>query len=611
MRTILKLFRATSRDCNKLHDPASNRSKTPRPDEASITLRSFRHTASVCALAVFMTGLMSAHDANSRNRADDFDPDIESASTFKGRISRAAVVAKKSQVVEIGRAYASALVAEAEIADVVPLSDHSVYILGKKIGATRITVVGADQKIIQIIEVEVTPDVDNLRAKLKENLPEAHIRVSTINGGIVLSGTVFDAPAVEQAMAIARRYSPDAVTNAMSVAGPQQVMLEVRFVEASRSASREIGISTRVRGPSASSDTNGQVFDAGIGALQTAALMSGAVPFGTLLARVLEGGTNVDLMLRALEERDLARRLAEPNLVTTSGDTASFLAGGEFPFPVSASDNRISIEFKQFGVALAFTPTVLNGGLINLKIAPEVSDIDESTTVEVNNVRIPGLIVRRANTTVELKDGQSLGYPRPTLAALQADPKKNGHRLVPVSFSASAGDVDYRAGDVRCLAGGEPQDRLRDFRSLTAAGRKVGATIDTMAPALPVAVVGVTPVVPVATTTTTTTESTTDAADGTATPTPVPPVAAAPSLYQVPLNLTVSGSYFELEQFVNKLEGLKRSFRVTGFTVGASSGETTTSGDLSINLQGQVFMAPPPSAVPAPLTPVASAPAAQ
>ncbi len=426
MRTILKLFRATSRDCNKLHDPASNRSKTPRPDEASITLRSFRHTASVCALAVFMTGLMSAHDANSRNRADDFDPDIESASTFKGRISRAAVVAKKSQVVEIGRAYASALVAEAEIADVVPLSDHSVYILGKKIGATRITVVGADQKIIQIIEVEVTPDVDNLRAKLKENLPEAHIRVSTINGGIVLSGTVFDAPAVEQAMAIARRYSPDAVTNAMSVAGPQQVMLEVRFVEASRSASREIGISTRVRGPSASSDTNGQVFDAGIGALQTAALMSGAVPFGTLLARVLEGGTNVDLMLRALEERDLARRLAEPNLVTTSGDTASFLAGGEFPFPVSASDNRISIEFKQFGVALAFTPTVLNGGLINLKIAPEVSDIDESTTVEVNNVRIPGLIVRRANTTVELKDGQSLA-----IAGLLQHSTRTGQQQLP------------------------------------------------------------------------------------------------------------------------------------------------------------------------------------
>ena len=127
-----------------------------------------------------------------------------------------------------------------------------------------------------------------------------------------------------------------------------------------------------------------------------------------MLARVLDGGTDVDLMIRALEQRSLARRLAEPNLVTTSGDTASFLAGGEFPFPVSAADNKITIEFKQFGVALAFTPTVLGEGLINLKIAPEVSDIDPTNSVTVNNVRIPGLSVRRANTTVELKDGQSL-----------------------------------------------------------------------------------------------------------------------------------------------------------------------------------------------------------
>ncbi|MEQ1652025.1 MAG: type II and III secretion system protein family protein [Hyphomicrobium sp.] len=359
------------------------------------------------------------------SRSADTDADFSSGS-FDGKISRASVVAKKSQVVEIGRAYETALVAEAEIADVVPLSDHSIYVLGKKVGATRITVVGKDKRIIQLIEVDVTPDRPNLRAKLKENVPDSDIRVSSVNGGIVLSGTVFDAPTVEKAMAIARRYSPDAVTNALAVAGPQQVMLEVRFVEASRTASRELGISGRVRGPSAVADTNQQIFDPGSGAIQAAALLTGAEPFGTMLARVLEGGTNVDVMIRALEARDLARRLAEPNLVTTSGDTASFLAGGEFPFPVSASDNRISIEFKQFGVSLAFTPTVLSGGLINLKIAPEVSDIDETTTVEVNNVRIPGLIVRRANTTVELKDGQSLA-----IAGLLQHSLRSGQQQLP------------------------------------------------------------------------------------------------------------------------------------------------------------------------------------
>lgn len=254
----------------------------------------------------------------------------------------------------------------------------------------------------------MTPDVSELRRRLKENLPDSNVRVSTVSGGILLSGALLDAPSIAKAVAIASRYAPDNITNAMTVASPQQVMLEVRFVEASRTASRELGISGRGRSNSVAFDTSEQIFNPGAAALQSASLLSGAEPFGTILARVLEGGMDVDVMLRALESRALARRLAEPNLVTTSGDSASFLAGGEFPFPISSTDNRIAIEFKQFGVALAFTPTVLAGGLINLKIAPEVSDIDPSNSVEVNNVRIPGLVVRRTNTTVELRDGQSL-----------------------------------------------------------------------------------------------------------------------------------------------------------------------------------------------------------
>ncbi|HMN38577.1 MAG TPA: type II and III secretion system protein family protein [Hyphomicrobium sp.] len=349
-----------------------------------------------------------------------------SGRSFDGVVKRLSVLVKKSQVVEIGRPYVTALIAEAEIADVVPLSDRSIYVVGKKVGSTRLTVVGENQSIVRIVEVDVTPDVDDLRVKLRENLPDADIRVDSINGGIMLSGAVRDAPTIERAVAIALRYAPDAVTNALTVASPQQVMLEVRFVEASRSAARELGIGTRGRGPSAAWDTDRQVFNRGDDiALSTADLLSGTAPFGTMLARVLEGGTNVDVMIRALEMRSLARRLAEPNLVTTSGDTASFLAGGEFPFPVSAADNKITIEFKQFGVALAFTPTVLNDGLINLKIAPEVSDIDDTNSVSVNNVRIPGLAVRRANTTVELKDGQSLAIA----GLLQHQHAKNQQQL--------------------------------------------------------------------------------------------------------------------------------------------------------------------------------------
>jgi pilus assembly protein CpaC len=122
----------------------------------------------------------------------------------------------------------------------------------------------------------------------------------------------------------------------------------------------------------------------------------------------LGGAVKADVFVNALEEKGLARRLAEPNLIALSGDTASFLAGGEFPFPSSvASNGQISVDFKKFGVGLAFTPTVLANGKINLKIDPEVSELDSSNSVTMNGTTIPGLDIRRATTTVELRDGQT------------------------------------------------------------------------------------------------------------------------------------------------------------------------------------------------------------
>jgi pilus assembly protein CpaC len=139
----------------------------------------------------------------------------------------------------------------------------------------------------------------------------------------------------------------------------------------------------------------------------TGTLLSNSTPFGSILTTLLGKGIQVDNLVQALEDRGVARRLAEPNLVALSGDTASFLAGGEFPFPVAGALNTVTIEFKKFGVGLAFTPTVLANGLINLKIEPEVSQIDPTNTMSIGGIQIPSLIVRRANTTVELRDGQS------------------------------------------------------------------------------------------------------------------------------------------------------------------------------------------------------------
>lgn len=320
------------------------------------------------------------------------------------KITRLNITVNKSQTVRIEQPFAEALVGNSEIADVIPLTDKTLYLLGKKTGSTRLSILDADKRLLGIIEVEVSYDAAAIHSQFRKSLPGARIKVSPVNGNILLTGFVPDAVALEKAVAIANQYAPDSVTNSLSVAGSQQVMLEVRFVEASRNATRNLGINWSIV---AQNPANFALNTNLPGAVGLGAFPSTVLPFGSMVTRLLNGGTSADLVIQALEEKGLARRLAEPNLVALSGDTASFLAGGEFPFPVGRDNNNITIEFKKFGVGLAFTPTVLANGLINLKIEPEVSEIDPNNTLVVNDTTIPGLVTRRAKTTVELRDGQS------------------------------------------------------------------------------------------------------------------------------------------------------------------------------------------------------------
>jgi pilus assembly protein CpaC len=299
----------------------------------------------------------------------------------------------KSENVHTEGAFSDVVVADPETADVVPLTDHSVSILGKKVGATRVSLYGEGKRLVGLVDVEVSYDTVRLGTEIARQFPHARIKVSSINGRLMLSGSAPDGITVDKAMTFAKQFGPD-VVNSIQVSEPQQVLLAVRFIEVSRTASRELGISWNVATQN-------------INAVTTGGLLSGSAPFGTVLAQVLKGSTNVDALIQALEQRQVARSLAEPNLVALSGDTANFLAGGEFPFPVSASLGTTTIEWKRFGVGLAFTPTVLGNGQINLKIEPEVSQLDPTNVVQVGTVAVPSLIVRRANTTVELRDGQS------------------------------------------------------------------------------------------------------------------------------------------------------------------------------------------------------------
>jgi len=311
-----------------------------------------------------------------------------------GRASAIRISAGKSENIHTDASFGEVVVSDPDIADVMPMTDHSLSVLGKKIGTTRVSVYAEGKRLVGVFDIEVTYDTSYLGTELARRFPAAHFRVSSVNGKILVSGEAPDAVTVDRAIVIAKQFGPD-VINSVQVSQSQQVLLEVRFVEITRSASRELGINWNA------------AFNSLTANIGPTTLLSGSAPYGNFVANLLKGGPSIDVVINALEQRQMARRLAEPNLVALSGDTANFLAGGEFPFPVAAQLGTITVDWKRYGVGLAFTPTVLSGGLINLKIEPEVSQLDPTNTITVGTTVLPSLIVRRANTTIELRDGQS------------------------------------------------------------------------------------------------------------------------------------------------------------------------------------------------------------
>lgn len=328
----------------------------------------------------------------------------------KHQLKKLQLIQNKSETVRISEPYATALISNEAIADIVPLSDQLIYVLGKKIGTTRLTVLDSKKNITGIIEIEVTYDLRNIERELKRLLPKTNISVRSLNGNVLLSGSVPDAVSLKKAITFAEKFTNDSkVTNAMRVADPQQVMLEVRFIEANKEAAKEIGIGWNVIANKFVGATLLASPTSTFSSLEKVAsgLVSGNTPFGTGIAQLANGGTSVEVLIQALENKNVARRLAEPNLVALSGDTANFLAGGEFPFAVVGANETVGTQFRKFGISLQFTPTVLDNGLINLKIEPEVSEIGSSLIELGNGAKAPTLLVRKVKTTVELRDGQS------------------------------------------------------------------------------------------------------------------------------------------------------------------------------------------------------------
>jgi pilus assembly protein CpaC len=346
------------------------------------------------------------------------------------------VILGKTQDVRTDAGLTDITVGDPDIADVSPLTDHSLSILGKKIGTTRVTVYNADKKPIGIFDIEVTYDTSRLSSEISQ-FTGGGIRVSSINGRIMLSGMSPDAATLDKAVEIARQFGPDPI-NTVQVMLPQQIELEVRFIEVDRNASRDLGVQWNVFGNSLLANTgsglpayqlpitqpNGsfqQLSAAGAGVggpsllppgtngtplspVTAAGVLSGAAPFGFLVGQL---SNKLQVAVNALEVRGGARLLAEPNLVTLSGETASFLAGGQIPVPEVGATGTPSFGFQPYGVGLSFTPTVLKNGIINLVVKPEVSEIDHANAVTVAGTTVPALTTRKASTTLELHDGQS------------------------------------------------------------------------------------------------------------------------------------------------------------------------------------------------------------
>jgi pilus assembly protein CpaC len=324
------------------------------------------------------------------------------------------------RLVRLSRPAATVFVADPKIADVHVKSPTLVYVIGKAPGATSLFAVDAKEQMIANLGITVGFDEARLRGLLKSQAPDADVQVASDGGAVILTGNVRSERQGDDLLRIAadfvRGTGKDAegrVINRLVLDAPDQINLQVKIVEVGRDANKELGI-----------DWQSAIAGAGGATLK---LFTGQVPFlttptqqnpvrqviipssgaGQVIAGYTHGAYDINAAIRALEQKNLVTVLAQPNLTARSGETASFLAGGEFPVPVPQGLNQVTVQFKQFGVSLAFVATILDGGRISLNVKPEVSELSNNGAITLNNVTIPALTTRRAETTVDLASGQS------------------------------------------------------------------------------------------------------------------------------------------------------------------------------------------------------------
>ncbi len=318
------------------------------------------------------------------------------------------IAVNQGEVIRLPRPAASVFVANPDVADIQVMSPTLVYIFGRSAGDTTLFAVDEEEEILFNRTVSVTHNLPAIRRIYADLFPGSDLRVKSVGSGILLSGRVNSPLESADAVRVASRYIGEGgdIINRLSVIGSDQVHLRVRVAEVARTVNKDFGINWEAIGTVGDftfglATGDDIVFDALGNVLRSP-------ESNNLFGNYSNSNLDINVLVDALAAEGLVTLLAEPNLTAMSGETASFLAGGEFPIPVSQDDSgSISIEFKEFGVSLSFTPTLVTQNRINLQVRPEVSQLSQLGAVTIDSINIPALTTRRAETTVELGSGQS------------------------------------------------------------------------------------------------------------------------------------------------------------------------------------------------------------
>jgi pilus assembly protein CpaC len=313
----------------------------------------------------------------------------------------------KGRVIRLPSPAATVFVADPEIADVQAQSASIVYLFGRRSGSTSLYAIDENDQLLLRTAVNVQHNLSGLRQAIERLMPDAQVGATTVDGSIVLDGHVENPVQAQELRELAERFlgEDETVLFRVRVAAPTQVNLRVRVAEVSRDVLKEFGINWEAFFRSDNFTfglVSGRSVSNGLGQFLRSPTGANSA-FGSWTS----GDDFVNTALDALAEEGLVNVLAEPNLTALSGETASFLAGGEFPIPIDSDEDGLEIEFKEFGISLAFTPTVLSSNRISLRVRPEVSDLSDNGAITINGLTIPALATRRAETTVELGSGQS------------------------------------------------------------------------------------------------------------------------------------------------------------------------------------------------------------